>query len=40
MLGLFSGEWDDTTPRTKRMLMSAVISVVLAMVVLAMGGMF
>jgi L-rhamnose-H+ transport protein len=38
--GLFSGEWTGTTPRTRRLLMSAVFSVVLAMVVLSLGGMF
>jgi len=40
LLGLFSGEWTGTTPRTRHLLMSAVFSVVLAMVVLSLGGMF
>jgi L-rhamnose-H+ transport protein len=40
LLGLFSGEWTGTTPRTRRFLSSAVVSVVLAMVVLSLGGMF
>ena len=40
LLGLFSGEWEGTTPHTRRLLMSAVIAVVLAMVVLSLGGMF
>ena len=39
LLGLFSGEWTGTTPRTRHLLMSAVFSVVLAMVVLSLGGM-
>lgn len=38
LLGLFSGEWTGTTPRTRHLLMSAVASVVLAMVVLSLGG--
>jgi L-rhamnose-H+ transport protein len=40
LLGLFSGEWDGTSRRTRRLLMSAVTTVVLAMVVLALGGIF
>jgi len=40
LLGLFSGEWEGTTQHTRRLLMSAVIAVVLAMVVLSLGGMF
>lgn len=40
LLGLFSGEWTGTSPRTRRLLMSAVVAVVLAMVVLSLGGMF
>jgi hypothetical protein len=40
LLGLFSGEWNDTSPRTRRLLNSAVVAVVLAMMVLAVGGMF
>jgi L-rhamnose-H+ transport protein len=40
LLGLFTGEWDGTTPRTKRLLMNAVVSVVISMVVLGVGGMF
>jgi L-rhamnose-H+ transport protein len=40
LLGLFSGEWDGTSTRTRRLLNGAVASVLLAMVVLGMGGMF
>jgi L-rhamnose-H+ transport protein len=40
LLGLIAGEWQGTTPRTRRLLMSAVICVILAMVVLSLGGMF
>ena len=40
LLGLFSGEWTGTSTRTRRLLMAAVIGVVLAMVVLSLGGMF
>jgi L-rhamnose-H+ transport protein len=40
LLGLFSGEWDDTSKKTRRLLNGAVVSVLLAMVVLGLGGMF
>jgi L-rhamnose-H+ transport protein len=40
LLGLFSGEWDGTSPKTRHLLNGAVASVLLAMVVLGAGGMF
>ena len=38
LLGLFSGEWKGTTSRTRHLLNSAVASVILAMIVLSLGG--
>ena len=40
LLGLFSGEWDGTSTRTRRLLNGAVATVLLTIVVLGVGGMF
>jgi L-rhamnose-H+ transport protein len=39
LLGLFSGEWDGTSTRTRRLLNGAVATVLSAMVILGVGGM-
>lgn len=40
LLGVFTGEWDGTTIKTKRLLTAAVIAVLLSVGVLGLGGLF
>lgn len=40
LLGVFTGEWDGTTIKMKRLLTAAVIAVLLSVVVLGLGGLF
>ena len=40
LLGLFMGEWEGTTRRTRHLLAGAVATVLLSLIVLALGGIF
>ncbi len=40
LLGVFTHEWDGTSTKTKRLLTAAVITVLLSVVVLGVGGLF
>lgn len=40
LLGVFSGEWNGTTTRTRRLLTGAVVTVLISMLILGLGGMF